>query len=115
MRSPRVNIRAAARARLGWERDRGGAPFSDPVAGPLSIPPMAMLELLAGAARAGLVAANLAPASRVARIAGNLALHAVAVGQRWRERHFRHRHLVPAGQRIELVPLHVRQVRLLVR
>src|SRR5438034_11469098 len=75
-------------------------------------PAVAVLVLLARAARAHLVAPDLAPGGGVLRIA--LLRGAVAVSdQRGRERRVRIAELVFAGRRIDLVRLHVRQVLLL--
>src|SRR6266545_5254738 len=71
----------------------------------LRIPAVAVLVLLAGAARAGLVAADLAPARGIARIArGGGAIVAVA-GERRRQRRIGERQLVLARGGVDLVGL----------
>src|SRR5262249_5646784 len=76
---------------------------------------VAVLVLLAGAARAVLVAADLTPARRIARIAprdsrGGGAAGDAGARQRLAARHGE-RHLVLAGRRICMVRLHRRQRR----
>src|SRR6267143_6132306 len=73
-------------------------------------PPMAMLEFLARAAGAGLVAPNFAPGCRVLGISSHGRTHGrPGVAGESRDR-LRHREFILAGSRIDVVRLHERQV-----
>src|SRR5260370_39607023 len=72
--------------------------------------PMAMLELLARAARASLVASDFAPGRGIFGISSHGRAHGrPGVAGEGRDR-FRHREFILAGRRIEVVRFHERQV-----
>src|SRR5579871_1985593 len=98
---------------IGHDSDdggRGAMRLRPPWGCSLRVPAVAVLVLLAAAAGAILVAADLAPASWVVRIA--LLSHS---GLRRHQRHIGERHLVLAGIRIDLMALHDGHRRLLFR
>src|SRR3954467_12406604 len=78
-------------------------------------PAVAVLVLLARAAGAGLVAADLAPACRIVRIALHSGSRCDPVAHQRLRSGAGKRQLVLAGRGIDLVSLHVGQARLLLR
>src|SRR5882757_6725650 len=73
-------------------------------------PPVAMLELLSGAAGAGLVASDFSPSAGIFGVSSHGGTHGrPGVAGEGRDR-FRHREFILAGRRIDVVRLHKRQV-----